>query len=444
MVAPVVEKSPMAAIATPWGPAGELRSRQLRPGPGIDPATVERNQRERIYGATVAVVAEHGYEATRVADVLRLAGVSRSAFYRHFDNKLECFLATLEAIAALARDRLADALEDESGSEADRLRSLFGAVVAMILAQPAAARLWLVEVHVAGPRAVDRVEQLAAGLEARVAEAVARTSAGPGMPDEGVRAVLGGLRQIVRTRVRHRREEELPALIPELVAWALDYGSPPTRLQMPRRPPPLPTPTPDPDEPRRRILAAVTELASDVGYQELTITEIARRAAISLSTFYSRFDTKRDVFLAAVDDGERQLVEVALPVYRAAPDWPRAARDTIHAFFAFNAAHPAMAQLGGTRIFTSGPRGFDRHDHATGRFAAMLADGYREHPGVNPVVGEAISGAVAALLYRQTRRRGPESLYEVAGIATYLTLAPFVGAAEACALANEGWQPAVS
>jgi AcrR family transcriptional regulator len=443
MAVSLVEKLPMTGVATPWGPADGLRSRQLRPGPGIDPATVERNQSERIYGATVAVVAEHGYEAVRVADVLRVAGVSRSAFYRYFDNKLECFLATLEAIAALARAQLGNLLDDDQdGPRGDRLGALIDAVVAMIVAQPAAARVWLVEVHVAGPQAVNRVEQLAARLEALVTEAIARRPDGPGLPGVGVTAVVGGLRQIARTRVRHDRQGELPALTADLLTWALDYRPPPVPLRSPRRAPALPAPTPDPDDARRRILAAVTELAGDAGYQELTITEIVRRASISLSTFYNHFGSKQDVFLAAIDDGERQLIEATLPVYRAAPDWPRAARDTIHAFFAFNAAHPAMAQLGGARIFSSGAAGFDRHERATSRFAAMLADGHRGHPSVSPIVGEAISGAVAALLYQQIRSRGPERLYEVAGIATYLALAPFVGAIEACALANEGWRPA--
>jgi AcrR family transcriptional regulator len=389
----------------------------------------------------VAVVVRHGYEAVRVVDVLQVAGMSRSAFYKYFDNKLECFLATLEAIAVLAQGQLGEPRDDQHGSREDRLGTLLDPVVAMILAQPAAARVWLVDVHVAGPQAVKLVERLAAGLEAAVAETIRRTPDGSGLPDAGVKAVVGGLRQMVRTRVRHHREDELPALKPELFAWALAYGRPPARLTAPRRAPSLPPPTPDPDQPRRRILAAVTELAGAGGYQELTITEIVGRASVSLSTFYNRFGSKRDVFLAAIDDGERQLIEATLPVYRAAPDWPRAARDTIHAFFAFNAAHPTMAQLGGARIFSSGTPGFDRHDRATGRFAAMLADGCRGSC-VSPVVCEAIGATVAALLYQQIHRRGPERLYEVAGMATYLTLAPFVGAIEACALANEGWRPA--
>ena len=139
MVVSLLDSQRASLSTTPWGAADELRSRQLRPGPGNDPAAVERNQRERLFGATIATVAEHGYESTRVADILEVAGVSRSAFYRYFDNKLECFLATLDALADLAAAPMAAIY----GSDGDRpwqarLESVFEGLVRLILAQPAA------------------------------------------------------------------------------------------------------------------------------------------------------------------------------------------------------------------------------------------------------------------------------------------------------------------
>jgi AcrR family transcriptional regulator len=444
MVATLLDSSRARLTMTPWGPAGELRARQLRPGPSASRDAVERNQRERLYGATVATVAEHGYEATRVADILQLAGVSRSAFYRYFDNKLECYLATLDALAEMAGRQVLTVYGDPERSWDERLRAVFERLVEMILDQPAAARVWLVDMYAAGPRAVDRIEKVADQLERLASSSIGETPERSDIPAAGIRAVLGGLRHIFHTRVRHGREDELPALVPDLLDWALGYRTPPARLRQPRKPPRLPAPTPEPNEQRRKILAAVTELASQRGYQELTITDVSQRAAISLTTFYRHFDTKHEAFMAAVEDGERQLVEVLLPVYRAAPDWPRATRDVVHAFFAFNATHPAMALLGGLRVFAGGTEGFDRHEHATGRFGAVLRAGRHEHPGIGPIATEATSASVAALLYQQIRQRGPERLYEVAGIASYLALAPFVGVDEACALANEGWHPAAA
>jgi AcrR family transcriptional regulator len=395
-----------------------------------------------LYGATIATVAEHGYESTRVADILEVAGVSRSAFYRYFDNKLECFLATLDAISDLAAAPMAAVYEsDDARTWQARLESVFEGLVRLILAQPAAARVWLVEIYAAGPQAIDRMERLDDRLEALAIEAIGETPDHPGMPAEAARAMLGGLRQIIHSRLRHDREEELLELVPDLIEWVLSYEAPPKRLRRLRKAPALPVPTPDPDEQRRRIVSSTIDLIVEQGYQAMTITEISQRASISLTTFYNHFASKQEAFMAAVDEAERQVFEVTLPVYQRAPDWPHAARDVIHAFFAFNASHPEMSRLGGLQIFSGGADGLDRHEAATVRFGSALHAGYRESPDTSRIVGEAISGSLAALVYQQIRRCGPERLYEVAGIASFLALTPFVGADEACALANEGWRP---
>ena len=231
---------------TPWGSAGELRSRQLPPGPSSDPDAVERNQRERLYGATVAAVAEHGYEATRVADIIVIAGVSRSAFYRYFDNRLDCFLATLDELAGLAEAKLTGVYRDKSRSWRERMRAVLDGFVEMVVAQPAAARVWLVEIYAAGPLAVDRMERLADRLELLASRAIDETADGSELPVEGVRALLGGLRQIIHTRLRHGREYELPALVPDLFDWVLSYSTPPVPLRRPRTPPRLPEAPADP------------------------------------------------------------------------------------------------------------------------------------------------------------------------------------------------------
>src|SRR6478609_1860959 len=74
-------------VRTPWGNAAELRSKRMRPGRGNAPEESERSQRERLFAALVAISSEKGYEATRIADLVKLAGVSRGAFYEHFEDK---------------------------------------------------------------------------------------------------------------------------------------------------------------------------------------------------------------------------------------------------------------------------------------------------------------------------------------------------------------------
>jgi hypothetical protein len=67
----------------------------------------------------------------------------------------------------------------------------------------------------------------------------------------------------------------------------------------------------------------------------------------------------------------------------------------------------------------------------------LLSPGYELRAETPPIAAEAIGGAIYALIHQQVKRKGPESMPELAAIATYITLAPFVGAQEAYERATE-------
>src|SRR4051794_37279193 len=63
----------------------------------LAPEEVLRDQRQRLLAAVPGVVAERGYEAMSVADIVKAAAVSRNAFYKNFSDKQECFATAHEA-----------------------------------------------------------------------------------------------------------------------------------------------------------------------------------------------------------------------------------------------------------------------------------------------------------------------------------------------------------
>ena len=71
---------------------------------------------------------------------------------------------------------------------------------------------------------------------------------------------------------------------------------------------------------------------------------------------------------------------------------------------------------------------------------ALLVPGYELAPEVPRIAAEAIGGAIYALIHDQVKHKGPESMPELAPAATYLTLAPFVGAEAAYEHATEEWE----
>jgi AcrR family transcriptional regulator len=170
------------------------RPRALPRGPHrLAREEVLASQRGRLLDAMAEVVAERGYGATTVADVIEHAGVSRRTFYEHFADKEACFLAAydtgVEILMATMR-------------EGDPIR----AYLETLSAEPAFARTFLIEIGAAGPRAIARRQE--------VHEAFAATIRPTSLRSEGplALAIVGALNEVVTREVARGRTAELPAL----------------------------------------------------------------------------------------------------------------------------------------------------------------------------------------------------------------------------------------
>jgi len=421
-------------VRTPWGDAGTLRDRKLRPGQRLPAEEVARNQRERLFAALVAVVAEKGYEATRVEDLLDLSGVSRSAFYAHFRDKQDCLLA---AVDAFLEPTVRGIVEDGGRPHgAERGRRVLDSLLTRIVEQPAAARMCFVEIFAAGPLAIEAVDRAIDTFQAFVAATLDEIPGSEGMPPEVVRAIVGGLRKVMHTRLYRGEEAELLELAPHLFDWAVSYRTPPQPLRRPRTRLPATANRTEGYDQAERILRALAAVVAEKGYPEMTVGDVAAKASISLSTFYAHFPDREEAMLAAIDSGSAQMLATTLPAFRRGSDWPHAIRSALGSMFAFAAAEPEYTTLGAVDIYAAGKRALAQRDQIIEGMEALLAPGFERNPGASPIAGEAIGGAIYSLIYDQVKRAGAETMPEIAPLAAYVTLAPFVGPEEACAVAN--------
>ena len=421
---------------TPWGDSSELRERKLPLSRWIPRQQSERNQRERQYAAMLALVADRGFAETRVADVLKLAGIGRRDFYRYFSNPEDCFAAALEELTAPLLERL-DA-EVEQADELDDLRRVFERVVELIVSQPVAAKAWLVEANAAGPRGAACAEQASCGFERIVGQALEETPGRAGMPPEFVRAIAGGVQQVIRKRLRRGEEGELPGLAPELWQWIFSCPPPPGPLKAPRRRAPRTLSFEQRQasaNPQERILRALAEMASEKGLAEVVAEDVSKRASTSNRTFYENFANKQVALVAALDSGYSQLLTAALPAFRRATDWPHGMRDAIEAMLASAIAEPEYPQLNYVAVYGDGERALERRDASAEGLEGLLASGYELKPDTLPIASEAIIAALFALIYERVKAKGPTGLLGLVPAATYVTLAPFLGAEEAYAVA---------
>ncbi len=421
---------------TPWGDAERLRAQKLAPGFRLSRDEVEQSQRQRLLAAMVAVVSERGYEATTVANVVEMSGVSRTAFYRLFDNKEDCFVAAVDAIIRFLTAVVIDAYGVEAPWD-QRLRATFEAFVGLVVDQPAAARLCLLDVYVAGPEAVKHADRGATTFEQLAQQAVKDAPEYAAMPPLVVRGIVGGIRKVIFTRLRRGEAETLPEIVPELWQWALSYKAPPVPLRQPRVRSEPPAARFVAHNQVERLCAAMANVTAEKGYAATTLDDVVAEASASLSTFYSHFATKEEAFLAANDVGLAQTLAAVLPAFQRAPDWRHGVRSAIESMLAYFSAEPTWARLGILETLAAGPRGMEQRDDAIATYATLLQPGFEAAPDVPPIAAEAIGGAVYELMYDHIRQRGTARLPELQSAATFLGLAPFLGVEEAVAIANE-------
>lgn len=137
---------------------------------GLTREEVERSQRDRLLLAAADAMSEKGYARTVVEDIIKRAGVSRETFYRLFGSKLDCFMAAFDR----AGEVLVAHIQSSGGPSADAdpldvFAALFDAYLDGLASHPTFARLFLIEVHAAGPEAIGaRLRQ-----QARFVDAVA-------------------------------------------------------------------------------------------------------------------------------------------------------------------------------------------------------------------------------------------------------------------------------
>ncbi|GGV01282.1 hypothetical protein GCM10010182_18460 [Actinomadura cremea] len=120
---------------------------------------------------------EKGYAATAVEDVLKRAGVSRQTFYRVFSSKQDCFLAAFEMACAASLEQMLAPVTG-AGDPLERCERAIDHYVRTVAAEPAFARLFLIEVFAAGREALRRRAEREAAMTAAVADLLGATDDG--------------------------------------------------------------------------------------------------------------------------------------------------------------------------------------------------------------------------------------------------------------------------
>jgi AcrR family transcriptional regulator len=188
----------------------------------LAPDEVLRDQRERLLAAVPAVVADHGYEAMSVADIVKAAAVSRNAFYKNFSDKQECFATAHDA----GHERLFEVLVgpcDAGATIEERVEESLAVGLDALASEPDVARLLFVEAPSAGEEIALRYHEWLRRYGTLL------RSAAPDMPPQSIPApevegvIVGGIASRVASEVLHGRATKLRELTAPLVEYVLAF-----------------------------------------------------------------------------------------------------------------------------------------------------------------------------------------------------------------------------
>src|SRR3954451_4041477 len=194
---------------------------------------------------------------------------------------------------------------------------------------------------------------------------------------------------------------------------------------------------------RERLIAALTQVLYEKGYQETTVSVIGQRAAVSKSDFYKHFESKYDCFYAAYEAAiERIRAEVVASCASHGQDaWSPRVRDAIAALLRTLAADPALASISLVEGLRAGRGVYDRYQSAVESFVVYLRDAPPPAPGgaeVPAVTDEAVVGGIASLLGRRVLAGEAERIDRLLPEVTEFALTPYLGTAEARRIVSGG------
>jgi AcrR family transcriptional regulator len=196
-----------------------LPLRRPRSRPPADGAArfVVHDQVERIFGAVAATVAEKGYPAMTLDDIVKGASASLTTFYQHFDGKEDAFLAAYDTAMAQAAAAAMPPFRWSRGWP-QAVRAALEALLAFFAAEPVWARIATTDVLSAGLRGLEHRDR---SLELFDELLRPGYELAPDTTPLAPKAIGGAIHALMREQIRRRGAEHLSQILPTATFMAL-------------------------------------------------------------------------------------------------------------------------------------------------------------------------------------------------------------------------------
>jgi AcrR family transcriptional regulator len=198
-------------------PPQPIRRPRSRPPLNSVSRFVVHDQVDRIFGAVATTVAEKGYPAMTLDDIVKNASASLTTFYQHFDSKEQAFLAAYDSALAQAG---AAALPPFRWSRSwpQAVRAALEAYLSFWAAEPHWARIAMIDVLTAGQAGLEHRDR-SFGLFEEILQPGAEQA--PDVSPLAIEAIGGAIHALIYEQIRRRGPEHLLQVLPAATFIAL-------------------------------------------------------------------------------------------------------------------------------------------------------------------------------------------------------------------------------
>jgi AcrR family transcriptional regulator len=189
---------------------------------------------------------------------------------------------------------------------------------------------------------------------------------------------------------------------------------------------------------RARLLAAMMEVAVELGAPGATVARVVARAGVSRRTFYELFADREECFLAALDAGLERIVSRVVPAYWQERRWRERIRAALVELLLVLDRDRMLASLVIVQTLAAGSEALERRARVLLPVIAAIeqgADGKGDpqlSPEVSRLTAEGVVGAVLSVLHtRLLEDLTDRSLCELVNPLMSVIVLPYLGPAAA-------------
>lgn len=193
------------------------------------------------------------------------------------------------------------------------------------------------------------------------------------------------------------------------------------------------------DPERDRLIAAFGKAASEHGYRDLTVEQVARYAGTSRARIEAYFGSKEQGLVAAQDAFLDRLRLDVLDACAGPGEWPLRVRAAMRSLIASLVEASALARVFAVEATAVSFAAAERQLAVLDAFAKLLREGRRDNPAASalpPVTERAVVGGIASIITGFLLAEEPQALASLETELVELVLIPYVGREQASRIAG--------